>query len=149
MPRVAVLTGFEPATLSRMDFKSIALTTRPQHRYLPLGFEPRSLESKPRVMTSTLRERPAPGRCPSGTHAGTRTQITRMETLCPALGRRMCVAHLGEPGIEPGDSRWQRLMLPLHHSPQNEHVIMIHSSCVTRVCVRHERFELSTFRTGI
>ena len=24
----------------------------------------------------------------------------------------------GEPGIEPGDSRWQRLMLPLHHSPQ-------------------------------
>ena len=21
-----------------------------------------------------------------------------------------------EPGIEPGDSRWQRLMLPLHHS---------------------------------
>ena len=23
---------------------------------------------------------------------------------------------ISEPGIEPGDSRWQRLMLPLHHS---------------------------------
>ena len=23
---------------------------------------------------------------------------------------------VSEPGIEPGDSRWQRLMLPLHHS---------------------------------
>ena len=25
---------------------------------------------------------------------------------------------VSEPGIEPGDSRWQRLMLPLHHSEQ-------------------------------
>ena len=24
---------------------------------------------------------------------------------------------VSEPVIEPGDSRWQRLMLPLHHSP--------------------------------